>query len=1453
LLSACAISLIASAAVAAPWKFGVMSDTQWPTSPDNKNPNVAVNVINHINKEFVNKGVKFVVQVGDLTDTPGTSNINLDVRATFAQDLYNAGIGFYPLRGNHESAATAATRFQQIFPQTQNCLNNQTPSMVSTTIYGDLTNTLLYPNYTNSTFCVGSNFSSETGYEGLSYSFDVENARFVLIDTWVSPTGVSKSYMNQTDVDWVGSRLASKPSNSHAFSFAHKGLITENHYDNLFGANPDAAGTAPLTNSFMKYLADNGVRYHMGGHDHMHNRAIVASPDGASKVQNIIASSNSYKFYIPAALGTWNARETQIAQELFTVGYYIFNVDGPKVTVDHYAMPNGCNGDCDQTNDVIPYDTVPFTKHDTFGYSLNGKEVLVAQNGSYVLTDDTTKAVANGETGYLGTYAAILSGTNGSTGKDYRARSLSKSVNTGWASATPETASDILTLWGLADSLATDLSDTGNPNQNYRYVEPDTNRTDTYTLSMTYDPAKVTAEVLNSGNFGLAVKDDVRGWVNAAAKNYGGATNFVIGPWVDGYALGTYGVDPATHTAWAVINHASDFAVAPMNAANIAPVVAITAPVVNAVIDAPANVLIAADATDADGTVAKVEFYNGSVKIGQATTAPFSFTWNGILTGNYTLKAVATDNEGLKSASAPVSFTVNNLDNVLPTVAMTAPADGVTMFNGSTIALSANAADTDGLVAKVEFYNNGVKIGEVAKAPYIFNLPSVAIGNYAFTAVASDNDGARTTSSIVNVSVVYPPAGGTISFFENFDSMGTTGTTPPTGWSIKNGNSNTSNTTWTTSIPANGSNSVASMVNITAALTAITTPTTTNVNGFNAAGDNINNRMLATSPTSVAGGAIQLQLTNNSTGYIDRLKVAYDINRFNAPAAVNELPGYWLFYSLDNGTTWTNVAELNPTVSGPNGVIVPNTIGVTNVPSTLIKLATPWNPGTKLLMRWVDDNGQPTSPDQIYGLDNVSITTPEPLQVSVTTSGIVYNRATKKYSGIMTITNTAQATISGQVSVSLNNLTEGVTLANASGNDYGIPYINQSLPQSLLPGASITIPVSFNNPLNARINFTPVTYGTLSDKKPTQFVYTSDSHYGITRKDLVSSTTTVTAQSVNQALVSAINGLQTCVVSSDPCVGAIDFVANTGDIANRQETGKAAAAAISWDQFNTDYRTGLTVKDRNNSIAPIYLVPGNHDVSNAVGYYKAMSPLFDATSYVSIYNLMMKPATLLTNAGFIGAIPDAATAAASYSGNKVRYSKDLGGVHFVFVGMWPDSATRAWMDADLSMVKSTTPVVIFTHDEPNIETKHLMNPNSPYSINSTNKFENLVLGEAIGGYASVTEITGASTIEQAALVAWLKAHKNVVAYFHGNTNYNEFYNYTGPDNDISLSTFRVDSPMKGMVSGIDSANGIGDPSKLSFQVITIDPAATSMTVREYLWNAKSWGASTTVSLAPRLN
>ena len=50
--------------------------------------------------------------------------------------------------------------------------------------------------------------------------------------------------------------------------------------------------------------------------------------------------------------------------------------------------------------------------------------------------------------------------------------------------------------------------------------------------------------------------------MNAVDQNIGGTKRFISGPWNSSYGLGTYGVDPATKTAWAVLNYNADFVVA---------------------------------------------------------------------------------------------------------------------------------------------------------------------------------------------------------------------------------------------------------------------------------------------------------------------------------------------------------------------------------------------------------------------------------------------------------------------------------------------------------------------------------------------------------------------------------------------------------------------------------------------------------------------------------------------------------------------------------------------------------------------------------------------------------------------------------------------------------------------------------------------------------------------------
>ncbi len=91
--------------------------------------------------------------------------------------------------------------------------------------------------------------------------------------------------------------------------------------------------------------------------------------------------------------------------------------------------------------------------------------------------------------------------------------------------------------------------------------------------------------------------------------------------------------------------------------------------------------------------------------------------------------------------------------NTPPTVTLTAPLEGATYGAPALVPLAATAADSDGGVAKVEFFQNGTKIGEDVTAPYSLDWSGVASGLYSVTAVATDNQGATAVSAPVHITV----------------------------------------------------------------------------------------------------------------------------------------------------------------------------------------------------------------------------------------------------------------------------------------------------------------------------------------------------------------------------------------------------------------------------------------------------------------------------------------------------------------------------------------------------------------------------------------------------------------------------------------------------------------------------------------------------------------------------
>ena len=93
--------------------------------------------------------------------------------------------------------------------------------------------------------------------------------------------------------------------------------------------------------------------------------------------------------------------------------------------------------------------------------------------------------------------------------------------------------------------------------------------------------------------------------------------------------------------------------------------------------------------------------------------------------------------------------------NASPTISITSPTDGNSSFTApASIIINATALDSDGTVSGVEFYQGATKLGPTdTTSPYTYTWSSVAAGSYSLTAKATDNDGAVTTSTAVNITV----------------------------------------------------------------------------------------------------------------------------------------------------------------------------------------------------------------------------------------------------------------------------------------------------------------------------------------------------------------------------------------------------------------------------------------------------------------------------------------------------------------------------------------------------------------------------------------------------------------------------------------------------------------------------------------------------------------------------
>ncbi len=183
------------------------------------------------------------------------------------------------------------------------------------------------------------------------------------------------------------------------------------------------------------------------------------------------------------------------------------------------------------------------------------------------------------------------------------------------------------------------------------------------------------------------------------------------------------------------------------------PSVALVAPTNGAVFDAPNPVYVEATASDPDGWVTQVHFYANSNWVGWTYGPPYALVLSNLPYGSIQLTAMAIDNGNNVTDSDPVQITYNPPVMQPPMVQLTNPFNGAVFTGLGLLSMGAMAIDPDGTISRVEFYIGTNRVGVDYTAPYSIIATNTRYGTLQLTAAATDNQGNRTLSEPVYITV----------------------------------------------------------------------------------------------------------------------------------------------------------------------------------------------------------------------------------------------------------------------------------------------------------------------------------------------------------------------------------------------------------------------------------------------------------------------------------------------------------------------------------------------------------------------------------------------------------------------------------------------------------------------------------------------------------------------------
>jgi len=184
----------------------------------------------------------------------------------------------------------------------------------------------------------------------------------------------------------------------------------------------------------------------------------------------------------------------------------------------------------------------------------------------------------------------------------------------------------------------------------------------------------------------------------------------------------------------------------------LSPLVQISCPASGSTFSGGADIEITAVATDPDGRIEKVEFYQGSVKLGEVANSPYDFTWAKVPAGTYQITAKAVNTAGISHISEPIFITV--LSN--PDIEIVEPQNGASFIIGSGIPIKVEVLSDGGEIAKIEIYKDDFLLGEIsgASGTYIWGEPEE--GAFIISARMIDKLGNPRGSKSIGI-LVHPP------------------------------------------------------------------------------------------------------------------------------------------------------------------------------------------------------------------------------------------------------------------------------------------------------------------------------------------------------------------------------------------------------------------------------------------------------------------------------------------------------------------------------------------------------------------------------------------------------------------------------------------------------------------------------------------------------------------------